>query len=175
MMNQHLHHRKLPRLQGYDYRQDGAYFVTICTHNRTCLFGNIIAGEMMLNALGRIVVSCWAQIPVHFTHVELDAYRVMPNHLHGIILIHAEMLSQSGRQETFSRPAKGSLASVIRTFKAAVTRSANSALMNTDNSIIWQGRYHDHIIRNEQSLNQIREYIVHNPLHWQDDTLFGDL
>ena len=81
------HHRRSIRLKGYDYTQPGAYFVTTCTHNREPLFGRVVDGEMVLNALGEIVWACWREIPIHFPHVELDAFVVMPNHVHGIIWI----------------------------------------------------------------------------------------
>ena len=81
------HHRRSIRLKGYDYSQAGAYFVTICTKDRGCLFGEIIDGEMVLNPFGEVVQACWDDLPRHYPHVELDAFVIMPNHLHGIIII----------------------------------------------------------------------------------------
>ena len=81
------HHRRSIRLKGYDYTQPGAYYVTLCTKARQCLFGDVIKGEMRLNSLGHIAFTCWQAIPEHFPHVELDAFVVMPNHLHGILVI----------------------------------------------------------------------------------------
>ncbi len=81
------HHRRSIRLGGYDYSQPGAYFITLCTHNRQCLFGDVVNGKMVLNGYGKIVEHCWLEIPQHFEHVELDEYVVMPNHIHGIIII----------------------------------------------------------------------------------------
>ena len=83
-----IHHRTSIRLQGYDYTQAGAYFITIVTQQRTCLFGNIIDGALALNDYGRIADKCWRAISEHFPHVELGEYVVMPNHIHGIIVIH---------------------------------------------------------------------------------------
>ncbi|MCP9469504.1 MAG: hypothetical protein NNA31_05825 [Nitrospira sp.] len=83
------HHRRSIRLKGYDYSQDGAYFVTICTHNRVCLFGEVVDGELRLNELGEIVAWTWRDLPNHVPNVELDAFVVMPNHVHGIVVIPA--------------------------------------------------------------------------------------
>jgi putative transposase len=101
------HHRRTIRLQGYDYSQVGAYFITICTHNRECLFGTITDGEMILNEYGRIVQQCWLEIPDHFPHAELDGFMVMPNHVHGIVVItdrvgatHASPLHQMPNHKT---------------------------------------------------------------------------
>ncbi len=82
-----VHHRRSIRLKGYDYAHPGAYFITICTHDRACLFGEIADGEMILNEAGRIVEKCWREIPMHFPHVALDEFVVMPNHVHGILFI----------------------------------------------------------------------------------------
>jgi REP element-mobilizing transposase RayT len=82
-----IHHRKFIRLQGYDYSQAGAYFVTIVTYQRDCLFGDVVNGEMRLNDFGKIADECWLAIPEHFPNVELGAYVIMPNHAHGVIVI----------------------------------------------------------------------------------------
>jgi REP element-mobilizing transposase RayT len=81
------HHRRSIRLKGYDYTQPGAYYITLCTKARQCLFGDVVKGEMRLNALGDLAFTCWQAIPNHFPHVELDAFVIMPNHLHGILVI----------------------------------------------------------------------------------------
>ena len=82
-----LHHRRSMRLQEYNYSSSGTYFVTICTSNRKCLFGDIVDGKMLLNELGRIARQCWWAIPDHFPHAQLDVFVIMPNHVHGIIWI----------------------------------------------------------------------------------------
>ena len=79
------HHRRSIRLKEYDYTQPGAYFITICTHDRAGLFGEIVDGEMRLNDCGRVAEQCWLDIPSHFPHAELDAFVIMPNHVHGIL------------------------------------------------------------------------------------------
>src|SRR5262249_42136977 len=143
--------RKSPRLQGYDYTQSGAYFITICTYKRAHRFGRVTGGAMVLYPLGQIAVDCWNAIPDHFAAVELDAAVVMPNHIHGIIVL----------------PGGGAaLGTIIGAYKAAVTREARrqqSAAPDT----IWHRRYYDRIIRNKRALERIREYIVSNPARWQ--------
>ncbi len=179
-----LPQRRSPRLQGYDYTQSGAYFVTICTHNRTHLFGQISdAGEMQLSAAGEIVQQCWVAIPEHFLSIELDAFVVMPNHIHGILVLQTNVddgrggvvgndstvSQQSGA--LFGRPLPGALSTVIRSYKSIVTRTIRA--MTNSEIIVWQGRYHDHIIRNEADLNTIRQYVVTNPVRWQEDTFYS--
>jgi REP element-mobilizing transposase RayT len=82
-----MHHRRSIRLKDYDYRQNGAYFVTICSHARLCLFGAVVNGEMAVNDWGSIIQACWDEIPAHYPMVELDVFVVMPNHVHGIVVI----------------------------------------------------------------------------------------
>jgi REP element-mobilizing transposase RayT len=133
-------------LPGYDYSNPGAYFVTMCTRNGSCLFGEICEGRMSCNLLGELVHSCWLDIPLHFPHVTLDAFVVMPDHLHGVLL--------------FADVGAGyipPLHVVVGTFKAAVSRNAG---IN-----IWQRNYYEHIVRNEGELNRIRHYIDDNLLH----------
>ncbi len=179
------HHRRSIRLKGYDYTQPGAYFVTICTHNREPLFGRVVDGEMVLNAFGEIVWACWGEIPDHFPHVELDAFVVMPNHVHGIIWIvdhpgatHAQNVGATHAQNVGAThalplqgprgPVSGSLGAIVGSFKSAVTRRINE-LRGTPGARVWQRNYYEHIIRNERALNAIRRYIVENPLRWHLD------
>ncbi len=96
------HHRRSIRLKGYDYSQAGAYFVTICTQNRECLFGDIVDGEMMLNDAGQMVEQCWYDIPLHFPHAGLDEFVVMPNHIHGIVVINANVGAKNVGAKNFS-------------------------------------------------------------------------
>ena len=156
--------RKSPRMRDYDYSQDGTYFVTLCTHHKSHLFGYIVDGVMVLNQLGDIAASCWAEIPNHHENVELDLYVVMPNHLHGIVIINHEWISGE-RNIPQNRPR---LSTIIATYKGAVTRKVKKP-----NLKIWQRSYHDHIIRNESSLNTIREYVMYNPALWEKDTFYS--
>ena len=165
------HRRRSIRLQGYDYTQPGAYFVTICTHNRAALFGRVVDGDTVLNECGRIVWECWREIPDHFPHVALDAFVAMPNHVHGIIWIvddvgatHASPLPDDGPRG----PTSGSLGAVVGSFKSAVTRRIN-ARRGTPGAPVWQRNYYEHIIRNEGALHAIRRYIIENPVRWRLD------
>jgi REP element-mobilizing transposase RayT len=176
------HHRRSIRLKGYDYSQPGAYFITICTQDRACLFGEVVDGEIRLNEYGHIAWRCWAEIPLHFPHAELDAFVVMPNHVHGIVILtvgarhdvvgarHAVPLQNGvfGKMEQFGKPVPGSIPTIVRSFKSASTRHIN-ALRGTPGAPVWQRNYYEHIVRNEESLNRIREYIVTNPMRWALD------
>jgi len=150
------------RLQGYDYAQAGAYFVTILAHQRRQLFGSITDGIMSLSKLGECVCLCWQRIPQHFPAVELDVSVVMPNHLHGIVVLH-------NVQEQAP-----SLSAVVNSFKGAVTRLARREDVGLDLDMsIWHRSFHDHIIRNEADLNRIREYVMFNPARWTADTFYA--
>jgi putative transposase len=170
--NPQTHHRHSIRLKEHDYTQPGAYFITICTKQRQCLFGDIVAGEMQLNNIGKIAFNYWQEIPDHFSHIELDAFVVMPNHLHGILLItHRPSRVQdscASTTEQFGKPVTGSISTVIRTYKAAVSRQIN-IIWNTKGLSIWQRNLYEHIGRDEKSLNNIRQYIIENPQRWARD------
>ena len=174
------HHRKSIRLQGYDYSQGGAYFVTIITHQRDCLFGEIVNEEMKLNDFGKIADEYWSAIPQHFPFVELGAYVIMPNHVHGIIVIndthknnllppivgarHASPLLQKQLPPRGAPPR--SLGTIMGSFKSAVTKRIGRKLNATG---IWQRNYYEHIIRDEQDLKNKTDYIDANPMLWNDD------
>jgi len=175
--------RRSVRLQGYDYSGDGAYFVTVCTHDRKCLFGDVADGKMRLNELGRVVFDCWSAIPIHFGHTVLDSFVVMPNHVHGIIFIdenrhgsgvgarHAVPLPSNPLPrlfESFGKPVCGSIPTTIRSFKSAVTKRINE-MRNKPAYPIWQRNYYERIVRNETELNNVRQYIRDNPLKWETD------
>lgn len=180
--NPDIHRRRSIRLRGYDYSQAGAYFVTICTQHRECLFGKITDQVMRLNDAGAIAAKCWQGIPLHFPHAALDEWTVMPNHVHGIIVI----TDTAGRgtacrapthrapaTERFGKPVSGSLPTVVRSYKSAVTRHIN-ILRTTPGNRLWQRNYWDHVIRNETELHRIRQYIRNNPTRWQEDALHPD-
>ena len=162
-------HRKSIRLKGYDYAQPGAYFVTVCTQDRACVFGEIVDGQMRLNTMGRIAADCWQAIPGHFQAAELDAWVAMPNHFHGIVWMtdvpvgatHASPLHASD-------PPRRPLGTIIGSFKSATTKRINM-LRGTPGTPVWQRNYHEHIIRNEDVLCRIRQYILDNPSHWPMD------
>jgi putative transposase len=155
----------------------GAYFVTICTRERECLFGEIEDGEMRLNPLGEMAAACWHAIPHHFPRVVLDAFMVMPNHMHGIIVIHESCRGEKSFAPTFAptttapttataqSPSK-TIGSIVRGFKIGVSKWFRA---NTDLHSIWQRNYHEHVIRTDEELKAIREYIVGNPARWNED------
>lgn len=154
--------RKSPRLKHHDYSEDGAYFVTICTSNRDYHFGDVAEGEMILNAYGHLATACWLLIPRHYQQVQLDFYVVMPNHVHGIVILNQGNLPVEKRRD---------LGHIIGTYKAAVTRQVNQLETSIVGSL-WQERFHDHVIRNEADLNRIREYVVNNPKLWEQNTFY---
>ena len=167
-------HRRSIRLPEYDYRQVGAYFITICTHNRIPLFGDVVDDEMRLNEAGRIVWECWKAIPDHYAHAKTDAFIAMPNHVHGIIVIGYDGRAGVGANNysplqhnasQFRSPSK-TLGSIVRGFKIGVTKWFRA---NTDIYLVWQRNYYEHVIRNESALRDVRQYILHNPAKWGDD------
>lgn len=166
-----IHHRRTIRLQGYDYSQAGAYFLTICTHHRERLFGRVVDGEMRLNETGRIASEEWAKTAEIRNDIELDAWIVMPNHFHGIVVITGRGTARRAptghtpTMEKFGRPVAGSIPTIVRSFKSAVTKRVNEH-RQTPGAILWQRNYWEHIIRNETELNRIREYIRNNPMQW---------
>jgi putative transposase len=160
-----LPHRRTIRLREYDYSQAGAYFITICAHQRRCLFGQIDNSQMRLSALGKIVEDEWFRSAEIRPSIGLDAFVVMPNHIHGVVLFETEpnpipIIKAAG-------PLRHSLGSFVGSFKAAVTRRMNASASPA--APVWQRNYHEHIIRNEASLNAIREYIANNPVNWMYD------
>jgi REP element-mobilizing transposase RayT len=159
------HHRRSVRLPDYPY-QDGVYFVTICTHHRECIFGDVVNGTVKQSEWGEIVCECWKAIPDHFPLTELDAFVVMPNHLHGIILLRGDVGAQHAAP--LHNVAPRSLGAVVRSLKSAVTKAINQE-RGISCGLVWQRNYHEHVIRSEKSLNMLREYIQFNPARWAED------
>jgi REP element-mobilizing transposase RayT len=163
------------RAQWWDYGSNASYFITICTENREHYFGEIYNSEMQLSEIGKIVNICWREIPQHFPFVELDAFVIMPNHVHGIVVINKSneyttaILSFAQSLNKFG-PQSQNLASIIRGFKIGVAK--NARLIHAD--FAWQTRFHDHIIRNGQEYRRIANYIIHNPDCWQDDVFYNE-
>jgi putative transposase len=147
--------RRSLRLQGYDYSQAGAYFVTICTRNRIALFGEVTNNDVRLNRTGMIVKETWDALPAHYPNIALDSFVVMPNRIHGIILLGDESGPQRGIPE------------IVRGFKTYSARRVNESRDKRD--ALWQRGYYEHVIRNEKSLDRIRGYITSNPARWADD------
>lgn len=173
------HHRRSIRLKGYDYSQAGAYFVTICAQDRACLFGDVVDGEMRVNGAGWMVESIWNEMPVFYTGVETDEFVVMPNHVHGIVVLvgaapRGRPVSGQAQVGQAQGPAPTmSLADVIHRFKTMTTKRYADGV-KTDGwpafrGRLWQRNYYEHIIRSDVELSRIREYIVNNPLQWALD------
>lgn len=161
-------HRRSIRLQGYDYTSAGVYFITIVTQDRKCLFGDVVNGQFRSNDWGQIVQDEWDRSALVRREIELDAFITMPNHVHAIIVIPDAMGRATGRSPLQSGPAKRSLGAFVGGFKSAVTKRIK-ALRDSLDTPIWQRNYFEHIIRNEESLNRIRQYIFDNPVRWEFD------
>lgn len=183
------HHRRSVRLKGHDYAQPGAYSVTVCTRERECLFGHVVNGEMRLNEAGEIAQRCWENIPHHFPLVELDAFVIMPNHFHGIVVIGCRGEASVAPIRAFTTPSKpdawplrqrpngtqpGSLSAIVQNFESISTRKMNAA-RNAPGTPTWQRNYHEHVVRNEAELMAIREYILANAARWDEDENNPDL
>jgi len=168
-----VHHRRSIRLQGYDYSQAGAYFMTICAQNRECLFGEIMDGNMWLNDTGRMVAESWEWLAIQYDHVKLDEWVIMPNHMHGIIVITDICADGSRRGGSRTAPTgkRKPIGRLVGAFKTVSTKHSNE-MHQTPGVKLWQRNYWEHIVRDELELNRIREYIVNNPLQWEMDKLF---
>ena len=171
-MSQELPKRKHTRLKGYDYSQNGYYFITICTYNRKHLFGQIVGSihestespRMELNAIGIIVESMIKDLPRRFLDIYIDHYVIMPNHMHMVVVISGErVIRESPLQK---RPL---LSQVVGYLKMNTTKQIRHGNKDID---VWQGGYHDHIIRNEETWEKILEYIQTNPLKWEEDKYY---
>jgi REP element-mobilizing transposase RayT len=190
-----IHHRRSLRLRGYDYSQPGSYYVTLCTQGKEHLFGQIVEGEMRRNEWGDHVARCWEWLGQQYPYIDLDEWTVMPNHLHGIIVItdrrggsrtaptNTRLIVGRGGSRTAptntrlivgrgasrSAPTKRKpLGRLVGAFKTVSTDDINQ-LRGTPARPLWQRDFYDHIIRNEDELNKIREYIRTNPLRWASD------
>jgi putative transposase len=170
------------RADFWDYSWIGAYFVTLCTKNRYHYFGKIMEGNMALSPLGTIADVLWYEIKYHAKHVELGAFVVMPNHVHGIVRIlsndatpvettHALSLpsSPSLAQQRFQNQGKNSLSSIVGSYKSAISKHAHRLGFD----FAWQARFHDHIICNEEAYQRIATYIINNPKQWEEDTYYS--
>lgn len=161
------HHRRSIRLPGYDYAQPGAYFVTICTKDRRSLFGVIANQAVLLSPIGHIVEQCWLALPNHFPHLSLDAFVIMPDHLHGILVLSGNTVSA---QPMPHEPPRGtqpnSLSAIIQNFKSVATRRVNQA-RHTPGATLWHRNYYERIARDSDALFFIRRYIRNNPARTQ--------
>ncbi len=177
------HHRRSIRLRGYDYRQAGAYFVTICTQNRECIFGEVAEGQMTLNARGQMVESVWRELRPPYLGIEVDAFVVMPNHVHGIIILVGAgpcarpgpraCPDKSGQPQRVAPTAAMPLPDVVHRFKSLTTARYRRRVLRDGwpafPGRLWQRNYYEHVVRSEEELNHLRQYIIDNPAHWGED------
>ncbi len=158
------------RLKDWDYSADGAYFITICTKDRKHDFGKIKKERMFLSPIGKIAENFWKEIENIHKHVILDEFVVMPNHIHGIIFIQNESVEtrhwRVSTQTQFGKLPPKSISSIINHFKGGTKKWANK---NEYENFMWQKNFYDHIVRNEEELNRIRQYIIDNPMNWEND------
>jgi len=168
-----FHHRRSIRLRDYDYAQAGWYFVTLCTDQRACLFGRIAEGQPQLSTIGQYALCQWQKLPTRFVNLELDAFVIMPNHMHGILRFTPEAATASPAQSADTR---ATLGRVIGAYKSRVFHDALAMVKSADISLgkIWQRNYWEHVVRSEAELEKIREYIQNNPRRWELDKLFVD-
>ncbi len=196
------HHKKYRsesfRLYNWDYRSEGAYFITICTKNRKHFFGECIEGKMKLSTMGIIAQGCWFQIPRYNHNITLGEFIVMPNHIHDILIIvpttsndviyniatkeknisttedkiatKEKNISTEEKHPYFQKisPKSGSISRIIQQYKRSVTYHVRQAFPKTQFG--WQSLFHDHIIRNNKAFQNISNYIANNPLAWKEDT-----
>jgi putative transposase len=157
------HHRRSIRLKQHDYSTPGAYFVTVCTNERICVFGQVTNEEVQLNDFGVLAEKTWEGLPARFSAVSLDSFVIMPNHLHGIVIMRS---TQNRRRNSGAINRAPTLGKVVRAYKAVSARMLRHAGCA---NFAWQRNYYEHIIRSDESLERIRRYILDNPTRWMID------
>ncbi len=184
------HHRHSIRLPNYDYSQPGAYFITIVAWHRECLFGEVVRGEMKLNRYGEIVNYAWFDLPHHYRHVALGAFIIMPNHVHGIIILKNDerrggsilgndflpdgtiegkiLVSEGVETRPYKSIKRHALPEIVRGFKSFSAKRIN-ILRGTQGIPLWQRNYYEHVIRDERDLKNKTNYIEANPMLWNED------
>ncbi|NCC31825.1 MAG: hypothetical protein EOM24_07335 [Chloroflexia bacterium] len=161
------HHRRSIRLKGYDYTASGAYYLTIIVQHRERILSRITAGQVVLLPAGTLAEMTWLRLPRYFPRVSLDTFVFMPDHMHGIIVLHGEpepFPAVDSTRPNGTRP--GSIAAIVQNFKSVTARRINHA-NGTPGRRVWQEDYYEHIIRNEADLQRIRGYINANPSRWR--------
>ena len=165
------HHRRSIRLKGHDYQADGVYFVTLCVQGRHCVLGEVRAGRVKLSPLGQVVAEAWQWLAENHPYVALDTWVVMPNHLHGILVLRPTDRVQEGGSRTAVPVKRKPLGRLIGAFKTISTKRINQ-LRNTEGERFWQRNYWERIIRDDDELHRTRWYIANNPAAWTDDALY---
>lgn len=176
-------------LQTWDYGSNAAYFITICSKNRKHYFGEIVDKKMELNETGKLAYQFWIEIPVHFPFIELGNFVVMPNHMHGILIIDknntnvetgqcpvstntnpdTNKIDKTPGQLRFQNQGKNTISSIVGSYKSVVSKHAHKI----HSGFAWQSRFHDHIIHDAKSFERIRHYIANNPANWKDDKFYS--
>ena len=176
MPNFYDRNRRSIRLKGFDYSTDGAYFLTICVRNRECLLGEIQDGKMLLNDYGKIVRDVWEGLPKQVLDIDLDEYVIMPNHFHAILVIDKSIDSANIYDKLDVNEAKDRrkmlLPKVVGRFKMLAAKAINQR--REIEGAFWQRNYYENVIRSEEDLQRIREYIVNNPMQWEMDEDYPD-
>jgi len=169
--DQKKHHRRSIRRRGWDYRAAAAYFVTLVTDKRVCLFGDVENNQIRLNKYGQVIETEWLRTEEIRPNIELDEFVIMPNHFHTILIIHDDDHPQMGVRVTatdLTGPPSGSLGAIMAQFKSICTKRINVS-RKTSCIRVWQRNYYERIIRNERELDATRQYILNNPVNWSDD------
>ena len=177
------------RLKNWDYGSNGAYFITICTQNREHFFGDFMDSEFITSEIGTLAEKYWMEIPQHFPYIELGNFVVMPNHVHGILIIdknvktlqcnvsenespvetlHCNVSTNKNEQMANISPKSGTISTILRSYKSVVTK--NARFIHAEFG--WQPRFHDHIIRNAPEWERIQTYIENNPMNWKEDKFY---
>ena len=188
--NSQIHHRRSIRLKGYDYSQAGLYFITICCQDRACRFGEIVGAgftpaQMVMNEYGNIAYNEWAILPERFTNFELDVFQIMPNHMHGIIVLKdvvgagftpaqiGQPLNTSGQPQGIA-PTGATVFDIVGAYKSLAANGCLEIYKSKNEMMgkLWQRNYYEHIIRNEQSYQTISDYIINNPAKWAEDKFY---
>ena len=187
--NPQIHHRRSIRLKEYDYSRAGLYFITICCQDRNCRFGDITVGasladaqhadaqfadtRMILNEYGTIARDEWEKLPKRFPNVELDVFQVMPNHVHGIIVLNEPPTVWAGASWAGASPAP-TVGHIIGAYKSLVAKACLDICKSKNEMLgkLWQRNYYEHIIRSEPSYRTISDYIINNPAKWKEDKFY---
>jgi len=170
--------RRSVRLKGFDYSQPSAYFLTICACDQRCIFGEVIGYDVALSRYGEVANACWQSIPSHFPNVELAGHVVMPNHMHGLIIVRRRASAQGTRgapgeggglvSHRSGALGTGSIPAIVRSFKSATTRLIREAAADSG-IVVWQRGYYEHILADDDEFQRTCEYIRLNPANWASD------
>lgn len=175
------HRRRSIRLPNYDYSQSGAYYITIVTWHRECLFGDVVDREVVFSKFGLVAKQQWENLPNRFPNITLGAFVIMPNHMHGVIVImtgrgtagnlndhDGELSRRAPTHEQYQKPVKGSIPTIVRSYKSSVSYRIN-LMRGTQDTPVWQRNYYEHVIRNARDLQNKTDYIEANPMLWAED------